>query len=261
MFRKIVSNLAFSPSLVGKLTAYSRYLKKEGRKRLFGLIFMLLAVITQLLIALAPPESSNALPPANTMKIDESQIDIKSKTAFNITQAKDADSVTALPGDIIQYNLRIDNRSDKTITAKFADNISDVLEYAELINFSEASLDSMTNVLEWPSQNISAHSYRIESFSVRLKEQIPAIAQGKFNKLSYNCQLNNSFGNDINIAVSCPAVKIVESTSSTLPPTGASTNLIFAFIGLITFAYYYIYNVQLQKESMIIRNNVSSGVI
>lgn len=64
MFRKIVTELAYSPALAGNLGLYIKQLRDESSKRQIGLIFMLLAVITQLIALGAPPESANANNPA-----------------------------------------------------------------------------------------------------------------------------------------------------------------------------------------------------
>lgn len=60
MFRKIVSNLAFSPALVGQLGFYARRLKKEEATRRLGLVFTALALVVQSLTVFTPPESANA---------------------------------------------------------------------------------------------------------------------------------------------------------------------------------------------------------
>jgi hypothetical protein len=60
MFRKIVSNLSFSPALVGQLGFYAKRLKKEEATRRIGLIFVVLALIVQGLAVFNPPESANA---------------------------------------------------------------------------------------------------------------------------------------------------------------------------------------------------------
>lgn len=60
MFRKIVSNLAFSPALVGQLGFYAKRLKKEEATRRLGLVFTALALIVQSLTVFTPPESANA---------------------------------------------------------------------------------------------------------------------------------------------------------------------------------------------------------
>ena len=60
MFRKIVSNLAFSPALVGQLGFYAKRLRKEETTRRMGLIFTALALVVQSFAVLTPPESANA---------------------------------------------------------------------------------------------------------------------------------------------------------------------------------------------------------
>jgi hypothetical protein len=60
MFRKIVSNLAFSPALVGQLGFYAKRLRKEETTRRAGLIFTALALVVQSFAVFSPPESANA---------------------------------------------------------------------------------------------------------------------------------------------------------------------------------------------------------
>ncbi|RWZ78494.1 MAG: DUF11 domain-containing protein [Candidatus Microsaccharimonas sossegonensis] len=60
MFKKIVSNLSFSPALVGQLGFYAKRLRKEEATRRFGLIFVCLAVTVQLLAVFQAPQSANA---------------------------------------------------------------------------------------------------------------------------------------------------------------------------------------------------------
>lgn len=60
MFRKIVSNLAFSPALVGQLGFYAKRLRKEEATRRTGLVFIALALVVQSFSVFSPPESANA---------------------------------------------------------------------------------------------------------------------------------------------------------------------------------------------------------
>ena len=63
MFRRIVSNLAFSPALVGQLGFYARRLRKEEATRRLGLVFTALALVVQSLAVFNPPEAANATTP------------------------------------------------------------------------------------------------------------------------------------------------------------------------------------------------------
>jgi len=60
MFRKLISNLPFSPALVGQLGFYARRLKKEEATRRLGLIVTALALVVQSFAVFSPPESANA---------------------------------------------------------------------------------------------------------------------------------------------------------------------------------------------------------
>jgi len=60
MFKKIVSNLPFSPALVGQLGFYAKRLRKEEATRRLGLMFVILALIVQSLAVFQPSESANA---------------------------------------------------------------------------------------------------------------------------------------------------------------------------------------------------------
>jgi uncharacterized repeat protein (TIGR01451 family) len=80
MFKKLVSNLPFSPSLIGQLGFYARRLKKEQSVRKLGLIFTIFALVVQSFSVFSPPESANAA----------SQNDVAPQCIENIsgTQAK-----------------------------------------------------------------------------------------------------------------------------------------------------------------------------
>ena len=60
MFRKIVSNLTFSPALIGQLGFYAKRLKKEELTRRLGLMFTALALVVQSFAVFTPPEAANA---------------------------------------------------------------------------------------------------------------------------------------------------------------------------------------------------------
>lgn len=63
MFRRIVSNLSFSPALVGQLGFYARRLRREEATRRLGLVFTALALVVQSLAVFSPPEAANAATP------------------------------------------------------------------------------------------------------------------------------------------------------------------------------------------------------
>jgi hypothetical protein len=60
MFRKLVSNLPYSPALVGQLGFYAKRLRKEHFTRRLGLIFTALALVVQSFAVFTPPEQALA---------------------------------------------------------------------------------------------------------------------------------------------------------------------------------------------------------
>ena len=60
MFKKIVSNLPFSPALIGQLSFYAKRLRKEEFTRRLGVIFVVLALVVQSIAVFQAPESANA---------------------------------------------------------------------------------------------------------------------------------------------------------------------------------------------------------
>ena len=60
MFRKLVSNLSFSPALITQVSFYAHRLRQEEITRRLTVLFVVLALVVQSLAVLSPPESANA---------------------------------------------------------------------------------------------------------------------------------------------------------------------------------------------------------
>jgi len=60
MFKKLLSNLPFNPSLIGQLTFYTKRLRNEASVRRFGVAFLVLSLLVQVFAAAVPSESSLA---------------------------------------------------------------------------------------------------------------------------------------------------------------------------------------------------------
>ncbi len=63
MFRKIVSNLSFSPAVAGQLTFYLRRLKAEKVTRQLSVVTAAIVLVLQFAVVIAPPEGVNASSP------------------------------------------------------------------------------------------------------------------------------------------------------------------------------------------------------
>jgi uncharacterized repeat protein (TIGR01451 family) len=193
------------------------------------------------------------------------------KTVKNITQlVDDANKTTALPGDKLEYHLKVTNVGKTTGTFTLQDNLNDVLEYADPVDTGGASiakLDSTTPVeevgtLSWPSVEIKPAQTIEKIIIVNVKSVIPATPQSPGNHASYDCQMTNDFANSTTtVLVSCPTPKIVEATVSELPHTGTSENMIFAGVVLAVVVYFYARARQMKKEVRLIRRDLNSGTI
>lgn len=60
MFRKLVSNLSFSPALITQVGFYAQRLRQEEITRRLTVVFVILALVVQSLAVFSPPESANA---------------------------------------------------------------------------------------------------------------------------------------------------------------------------------------------------------
>jgi hypothetical protein len=273
MFKKIVSNLPFSPALVGQLGIYSKKLRKEKATRQLTLMFVVFFIIVQSMILFQPPTSANAnsLSSSQTCLVN-SQLQssgllcdsnaIKTITAINTSQGfVDASALTVNAGDQISYTIAINNPNSSPISTTLQDNISDILDYSTLIDNGGGVIDETTGILYWPNTVLSMHEKQTRTFTVRLFNSIPSTAQGVNNSKSYDCIISNSFGNSIDINVDCPTPKVVEKIVTNLPKIGIIGNIIFSCIVLIISVYLFINSNQLNKEIHIIRKNTNAGVI
>lgn len=60
MFKKLLSNLPFNPSLIGQVSFYAQRMHQETRVRRLGLIMVVLSVIVQMFAVVSPPEPTLA---------------------------------------------------------------------------------------------------------------------------------------------------------------------------------------------------------
>ncbi len=260
MFKKIVSNITFSPALIGQLNEYSKNIRKERSIRRLGLVFAILTVSIQLFALSQPPEAANAK--KDYISSETSSELIKDITSTNASQGFiDSESKTAMPGDQISYTLTVQNNSDKITDFVFTQSISDILEYSALIDTGGGLYSSNNGNLTWPKTTIDKNSKQTRSFVIRLMDQIPATSTSVLNEKSYDCSISSTFGNDLSIKVSCPIVKTVENIVSQLPKAGNVQNITFAIVLIISSIYYCLRTNQLDKEIHIIRKDITTGTI
>ncbi len=196
---------------------------------------------------------------------------VQTKSANNLTQNNaDATTITAKANNQIRYKLTVANKGLNTEKYTFRDNIGDILQYATLVDNGGGSLVRDTNqtnsndatILTWPAVDVKPGETQERQFVVQMKETIPAMGTGTSNPSSFDCRIDNTFGNTVSTNVDCPVQKkVVEQIVTELPHTGASENMIFAGILLAVVAFFYARSRQLSKEVRLVRRNFNAGAL
>ena len=397
MFKKIVSNLSFSPALVGQLGFYAKRLKKEEATRRLGLVFIALALVVQSLAVFQPPEAANASSSADfvygglglgsnkslnhflapydsnatnlqdimnatgitraeiasaqfgsfwtgnklgwgrepragatainvtnssgtsvgaiygrPLSIMNGQTDIYgwigysahvgwfaimqacgnlvtdivpppvtpppppppppvvppgkivlSKTAQNVTQGNVvANTVAAKESDKITYTLTVENVGGTAMATKLEDSLDDVIQYTTIIDKGGGTYDETKKTLSWPDVTLAPKEKQARTFVVQLLATIPSTPVGTSDPTSYDCVIENVFGDTtVTIPVVCAPPKVIEKVTTELPRTGPAENMIFAGVVLAVVTYFFLRSKQLGKEVRLIRRDLNSGTI
>ncbi|AHB42345.1 hypothetical protein RAAC3_TM7C00001G0499 [Candidatus Saccharibacteria bacterium RAAC3_TM7_1] len=215
-----------------------------------------------------PPSSPDCQPcPGNPdIWVKDERCDaniIMTKTTTNMTQGNvNATTITARASDKISYTLTAENRGVLPQDLTIRENLADVLEYAKLIDLGGGTFDSNSNTLSWPEVTLFGGNKQSRTIVVELLSAIPATNTGTSNEDSFDCRMVNTFGNSVDINVTCPTQKvIVEQVVSELPRTGARENMIFAGVLLAVVTYFYARSRQLGKEIRLIRRGLNTGAL
>lgn len=194
------------------------------------------------------------LPPAN-IKL--------SKKATNVSQGNvDATTVVAKESDRITFTLTAENKGGSPKDVTFSDMIGDTLEYSKLVDNGGGSYNATTRTLSWPTVNLKAGAKEIRTFSVQILSSIPATPKGQSDPSSYDCKIENVFGNDVVINVTCVTPpKVIEQVVTELPHTGPRENMIFAALVLSLATFFYFRSRQLGTEVRLIRRDLNGGSI
>lgn len=271
MFRRIISNLPFSPSLVGQLSMFGKRMRKEVFARKISVILVTLTLIVQFLIVFQPPESANSLKQASTPVANvtcyyyDSVIDCPkdvsiSLSAINSSQGFiNANGLMADTKEQISFGLSAKNSSSSVVPISFSINVADILEYANIFDFGNGSFEDYSKTISWPRFNLEPGTTQTRSFLSRVVDVIPATARGKFNPYSYDCVISGSFGNSVNIPLNCPTPKFFEKILLQLPSIDKSLNIAFALTLFIVSTFFLLRARLIEKEIQIIRKNINSG--
>jgi fimbrial isopeptide formation D2 family protein len=186
------------------------------------------------------------------------------KTVSNLTRnlvGEAALDSAVRAGETLRYTLTTTNsqdypRNDVTIV----DDIGDVLDYATLnlaaLEAEGGSFDAGQNKITWSDLTVPANSQIELNFEVTLLNPIPATNRPSTVSGDFDCVIDNTYGNTVNMSVQCPAVKGLES----LPNTGPGTSLIAVMGITLTTGYFFARARLMSKEIQIIRTDyVATG--
>lgn len=213
-------------------------------------------------------------------------------TGFNPVTTNDNDDRSASvdgrrvsSGELIEYELKIINSGntsyddDKPYTLP-AENLVDVLEYANVININgdvvkqQSQYDKPIRLfgggtleggeVTWPEITAFEPGSTIKkSIFVKIKDDIPKTNTPPSDPFSYDCTMSNTYINSstVNIDVECPPEKVVETTVTSLPNTGPlQTAMLTGGFAMLAF-YLFNRNQLLVKELEIIQTEYSGGLV
>lgn len=190
---------------------------------------------------------------------------VTDKKVSNITaNIVDANNTTASANDELKYTLVIANTGDAVannleLNGEYAENISDVLEYANLIDKGDAIFNESTQTLSWPAVTIPAGGKIEKVFTVKVKDPIPATPISSSNPLSFDYSMRNKYGREVVVNLNKPVSKTVEQSTAYLPNTGPGTGLMISVIATTLVAYFYYRSKLMGRELEVIRYEFSTG--
>ena len=186
---------------------------------------------------------------------------ILSKKASNLTQGiDDANGTTAQAGDIILYSLQVTNTSEDTPIRRFVveENISDILEYADVIDFHGGVMDD-NNIVRWPPMNIEPGATESQQLTIKVKDPVPQTPVAASDPGSFDLTMTNVYGNTVNIHLPPTVVKTTEQiTTTTLPNTGPGETLAVAAATTVVVGYFFARTRLMAKELDIVRVDYAS---
>ncbi len=183
------------------------------------------------------------------------------KTASNITTGvANANNTTAQAGNKIIYTLFAKNTGLATVkNYAFSDNLSNVLNYANLINPYSGTLNPSSDIISWTPINIPPQQTVFKKIEVQVKNPIPqtptSISDPEYN----NLEMINVYGNSITINLPSSAVKTLETTTTTtkLVNTGPGDTIFLIAVLMAVFGFLIARSRLLNKESDILINNLT----
>lgn len=186
-----------------------------------------------------------------------------SHTAYNQTKSSDATKQPAESDDHIIYSFTVTNpeSASKPVTVPFKANIYDALEYSKVLDSGGGIYDSHSGTVTWPSLQVEPGQSITHTVSLVMLHDIPATSTGLSNQSSYDCIIGSTLAvSNLSVPVKCPAIKQLESVTSSLPHM-SKWIIVTEAVVLIVIIYLYIRSRHTKEEVRLIRKDINSGTI
>lgn len=193
----------------------------------------------------------------------EEPVIIHNKEAKNLTQEiDDADNTVAKAGDRIEYKL-ITRNTGTVAAVDFelpAEDIADILEYADIEELNDAKFDEEKKKLTWDKATIEPGGKIEKVFIVKVKDPVPQTPVSASDATSFDLVMANKYGSDhVKIKLERSNNKRIEEVARSLPNTGITDNIISStfLIGMST--YFYSRNRMISKELKLVKKEFTNG--
>lgn len=178
--------------------------------------------------------------------------EMRSLSAYNTTQGRDAISISARPGDIIEYTLTFHNKTGSQQTESISLNAGDILSYAFIDSITNNGYQSGSNVV-YPSATVNSGSQIQRTFRARIKD---------LTTYSGDLQISATYGNQIAITLvpgSSPAsgLALGRSKSAYNQTQGQDAQAVYAKSGdTITYSLTY-WNQSTASQNIAIEDDIT----
>ncbi|HEV2412897.1 MAG TPA: hypothetical protein VGS28_03800 [Candidatus Saccharimonadales bacterium] len=275
LFRKLVSGLPFSPTLLGQLGLYASKLQSRLTIRRLGLLFIVLAIIVQLFVVLKPsrvtyaPNLQSITPTLDAAHhgLLKAPGDLAGYSfpagvsgSFTINNLTNTTHNTIQPGDRLQYNLAIHNATSSAIKLNFAWAMGGLLDYSTIYGSpADTSLDQANQTLSWKDLTVGAKKTAISQVVILVDNRTPSYPRSGG---LYNCSLTVSFDmTSSNLPLACSDTKKAENFVNNLPVVSKNTNLVILGVIFILTLYFEFRDQQIRQELKLIRKEFNNGAI
>lgn len=133
------------------------------------------------------------------------------------------------------------------------------MEYSNLTDKGDANYNESTQVLTWSPVNIEPGGMVQKTFTVTVKNPLPATPTSASNPLSYDYIMHNVYGRDVFIKLNKPASKQVEQKVTVLPNTGPGTTMIVSALATMVVAFFLYRSRLMYKEMGIVKKDYVAG--